>query len=409
MNPLRHFLHDLAALPPDLKLLAVSLFAWASGESLFIYIIPLYLKQLGATPVQIGNVASLAAVASACTMIPAGLLTDRWGPKRVLSYGWLVGVATGGFMALAWNLPTFALGWIAYSLTLFVIPPVASYAIAGRGALPPERALTMTSAGYALGNVISPAVGGWIAEEFGLRSLFAIGTMLFAISTVVLHFVRPQPVTRAAAGGDFRGLLANRRFVGFCLLTLGVWIVLWLGIPLAPNYLADVRGLTVAQVNRLGSFNALGWVVLGLVLGRRPPRRAFLIAQGFVMLYLLILLRTPWTGLIAVAFFARGAIYVSHSLVNAQATRVVEPSQWGLAFGVLETVAWIGAVVAPLLAGRLYEIQPALPFQLGLVLLPLALLVTYLFAPRPQALARGPSAEATQTGAASGDAEAVGG
>ena len=44
----------------DNRLMALALFLWASGEGLFIYIQPLYVQQLGADPVQIGGVLSLA-------------------------------------------------------------------------------------------------------------------------------------------------------------------------------------------------------------------------------------------------------------------------------------------------------------------------------------------------------------
>jgi DHA1 family bicyclomycin/chloramphenicol resistance-like MFS transporter len=385
MNPFRHFFHDVAALPFDLKLLALSMFTWAAGEALFIYIAPLYLEQLGGSPVQIGNIISLVGAASAIAMIPAGILTDRWGAKPVLWVGWLIGVVAGVMMAAAGTLPWFAAGWIFYSLTFFVIPAVSGYANASRGSLPPERALTMTSASYAAGNVISPALGGWIAAEFGTRAIFVVAAGLFCLSTAILFFVRPQPVVDhgASPGGNYRALLGNRRFIGFCLLVLAVWVVMWLGIPLAPNYLAEVRGLTVAQVATLGSFNALGWVVLNLVLGRRRPRPAFIFSQLLMMGYLALLLRAAWYGWIALAYLARAAQYTAHSLVNAQATRLVKPSQTGLAFGVLETVAWGGAFIAPMMAGRLYAIDPARPFQIALLLLPATMLLSYFFSPRP--------------------------
>ncbi|MBI3363135.1 MAG: MFS transporter [Chloroflexi bacterium] len=383
MNPLRHFFHDLAVFPRDLKLLSVALFLWGAGDTLFFYVVPLYLARLGATPVQIGNVFSLSALASVCTMIPAGILADRWGRKKIMMTGWMLGTATGALMAIAGDLRWFTLGWIAYWLTGFVNPAITSYSTGGRGDLAPERALTMTYAGFALGTIISPALGGWIATQIGLRSLFAIATAMFALSSFVIFLLRPQPVTHVASEGHYRDLLGNRRFIAFCALLCGVWFVMWLGYPLAPNFLADVRGLSVAKVGALGSFNALGSLTLSLTLGRRPPRRAFVAAQGIVMIYLLILLRASWFGWIALAYVARSAVFVSRTLAEAQATRVVERSQWGLAFGTLETVAWTGAVLAPLLAGRLYAIQPALPFQLSFALLPVVMLLTYFFSPRP--------------------------
>jgi len=265
---------------------------------------------------------------------------------------------------------------------MFVIPAVSSYAIIGRGSLPPERALTMTTAGYAAGNIISPILGGLIAAQFGLRSLFSVAAVLFVLSTVVMFLVKHQPPRPHTAQRNFSALFAEKGFVGYCLLVLVVWVVIWIGIPLSPNFLADVRGLTVSQVSILGSFNALGWVTLSLVLGRRAPRRGFMVAQVLIMLYLAILLRASWFGWIAVAYVARAAQFAAHSLVNAQATRIVAPERLGIAFGVLETVAWAGTVVGPLVAGRLYALDPARPFQISLALMPVMLLLTYLFSPR---------------------------
>jgi hypothetical protein len=98
-----------------------------------------------------------------------------------------------------------------------------------------------------------------------------------------------------------------------------------------------------------------------------------------------------------VAFLARAAQYTAHSLVNALAARTVKPSQTGLAFGMLETVAWSGAFIAPALAGRLYAINPVRPFQVALLLMPLAMLLSYLFAPRP-AHDVAPAMESEETG-----------
>jgi MFS family permease len=84
MTALRHFFHDLAALPRDLKLLAASIFLWGTGESLFVYIVPLYMARLGASPAQVGNVYGLGAAAMGLSTIPAGILSDSWGRKQVM-------------------------------------------------------------------------------------------------------------------------------------------------------------------------------------------------------------------------------------------------------------------------------------------------------------------------------------
>jgi MFS family permease len=382
VNALRHFAHDLASLPRDLKLLALSVFLWGAGDSLFVYIVPLYLEDLGAAPAQIGLIYGLAASMIALTTIPAGILADRWGRKQVMLLSWSACLSAVVLMAAADGLFWFSAGWVGYWLASFALPAMSSYVADGRGRLSTERALTTVYAAFALGTVFSPALGGWLGATFGVRLLFILGAVLTAASTAVLALVRRQPVAPAAEGAGFRGLLANRRFLGFCALVAGTWFVMWLGMPLAANFLSDVRGLSLAQIGLLGSFDALGATLSGLALGRQPPRRGFLMAQVLTGIYLALLLLAASFGWIVVAFLARSSAFVARTLAEAMATRVVPRAQWGRAFGVIETAATAGTVLAPLSAGWLYEVRPALPFQASLVLLPLAIVAAYLYLPR---------------------------
>src|SRR5512141_2796697 len=75
----------------DIKLVTLALFLWGSGEGLFLYIMPLYMQQLGATPQEIGTVLGLAAFLTACSFIPGGLLADRFDATKVLTWGSAIG------------------------------------------------------------------------------------------------------------------------------------------------------------------------------------------------------------------------------------------------------------------------------------------------------------------------------
>jgi MFS family permease len=382
MKTLSTFLHDFTALPRDLKLLLAALFTWGLGESLFLHLLALYMKELGATPVQIGNIYGLAAAAVAVIAIPSGFLADRWGRKPTLLLGWGVGLLGFVVMILADSLAWFAAGMTAYWLTAIVLPAMSSYIAAGRGSLTPERALTTVSAGFGLSSIFTPALGGWLASEFGFRTILMIGAAFYLVSTALIPFLRAQPRSTAARPGRLADVLANRSFVGFCALITGVWFVVYMPMPLAPNFLTEVRGLSLAQIGVLGTFNAVGFTVLNLALGRVLPRRAFLAALATAGVFMALLLQASWFGWIALAYIARPAAFVSRTLAEAQATRVVRRELWGLAFGALETVTTLATFLAPILAGRLYTLNPSRPFQVSLALLPFALLAAYLVVPR---------------------------
>lgn len=373
-------------LPRDLKWLALSLLLWGVGESLFFYILPLYIASLGADPVQIGLVLSLAGLAMTVTLIPAGLVADHWGRKQVMVAGWVVGVLACALIAAARSLPMFTLGYVLYASTAWVIPPISGYVSAGRGDLTPERVLTVVFAGFSLGSIFSPALGGWLGEAYGWPAVFWTALAMFVLSTTAILFIRPQPVTPPAGeGGRYRLLLSNRRLMGFGALIFVVWFALWIGMPLAPNYLQAARDLTLGQVGRLGSAGALGAVALALLFGHRPPRRGWMAAQVCYGLYLILLLQARWMGWLSLAYFLRSGLQVSRSLVDAQTARVVNPAEVGLAFGLTQTIAGAAMVISPYVAGYLYDLRPALPFEVSLALVPLMIALTYFLAPRREA------------------------
>ncbi len=370
----------------DLRLLALALFTWGLGEGLFIYIQSLYLRDLGADPVAIGGILAAAALAAGLAHIPAGMLADRFGRKPVLMAGWLTALGSGAVMFLARDLRLFAPALVLYSFTGFVIAPLNAYSAAARGTQSMQRALTIVSASFWAGTIISPALGGLIASLSELRMVFGAATVAFAVSTLVLLLLRPQPREAPPSGQSRYGaLLRNRRFLGFLALMFVAMFAMQVGLPFMPNFIAEVRGFDVGLVALLGSANSLGTVAFNLALGQRLPRRAFMLGQASLALSLLLLLVMAGRNWLFLIYFLRAGWYLAHSMGAAQVGRVVAPAETGLAFGITETVAAAATVLGPLLAGVLYATAPALPFQVSLGLIALTLPLVWVFAPRRDA------------------------
>jgi MFS family permease len=70
----------------------------------------------------------------------------------------------------------------------------------------------------------------------------------------------------------------------------------------------------------------------------------------------------------------------------AQVRPYVHESQMGLAYGIAETVGSATVLLAPLLAGYLYERDPALMYPVGIVLIAIGLSISFIFAPRSSKL-----------------------
>ncbi len=375
----------------DLKIVAAAIFAWALGEGLFFYMVPLYMAELGASPALIGLLVALFALAQMVTMIPAGIATDRWGARNLFVGGWLLGLATTSLMAGATNLKWFALGYVAYGFSGAVMPALTSYIINSRGTLTPERVLTRVLSFFSAGMVISPFLGGLVAETYGLRTTFRLAAIFFATSTAIVIWTRRQ-APRPVATGERRyaGLLRQRNVIAFLGIVFAITFVLTLGMPLAPNFLQERWGVSVSQVGLLGSATSVGAVMLALFLGGRPPRRILILLQAGGLIYLVTLLWGGQLGWLLLGFFLQAGGHIARQFMDAISTRIVKSTQLGLAFAFNNTVSRAAAVAAAALAGQLYAIRPSLPFILGLLLIPLAAGLTWLKAPR-EGIANDPS------------------
>ena len=377
----------------DNRLLAFSLACWGLGEGLFIYIQPLYLRQLGADPVAIGAILAIAAAAVGLGHIPAGYVADRFGRKRVLLAAWGVGLVAVLVMFLAQDLWVFSAGLVAYTFTGFVIAPIYAYAVAARGQQSVQRAVTMVSSGFFAGTIISPALGGLIARLTSLRMVFGAASLAFVVSIVAMALITAQPRAEPETGqARYAALFRNRRFLGFLLLILVAATAMQVGLPLMPNFVVEVRGYDVGLVGLLGSVNSMGVVALQLVFGQRLPRRAFMLAQVCLALSLALLLATTSPGWLFAVYFLRAGWYLSHSMAAAQVGRVVSAAESGLAFGMVETASSLATIIGPLAAGVLYARNPAAPFVVSLVLIGVTLPLFWRFAPKRDAHTPEPAA-----------------
>ncbi len=366
----------------DLILIALAMFTWGLGEGLFIYFQPLYLQALGANPITIGTILGAMGVAMTIAHIPAGYLADKFGRRPILWASWFLGMVATWIMALGNTLPVFIVGMLMYGLTSFVMSPLNSYITTARGKFTVQRAITLISAAYNLGAISGPWVGGAIGDRVGLRPVYLASALVFVASNLVIYFIRPQPIDIPHSETKQKGLPWNRQYVGFLGIVFLAMFATYLPQPLSSNFLQNERGLTFSQIGRLGSMASLGIVVLNLILGHLDSRLGFMIGQATVGLFALLLWRGTGTIWFALGYFLLGGYRVARSLATAQARNLVHQANMGLAYGVTETVGSFAVIVAPLLAGYLYQQEPTLIYSCSFGLIIFSLLLSARFAPR---------------------------
>ena len=370
----------------DLLLLGFSLMTWGIGEAMFLIFQPLYLQQLGASPVTIGAILGAAGIAMTVAHIPAGHLADRIGRKPLLIAAWVIGIGATWIMGLARSLPIFVMGMLIYNLTTFVSSPMNSYITAARGNLSVGRVLTMVSALYNVGAIIGPWLGGQIGEKYGLRIIYVIAGCLFIISLIILMLIKPQPVETFDPNGNGNGKFFTRRFATYLTVIFFAGFSMYLAQPLSSNYLQNQQHLSFESIGLLGTITSIGIVVLNLGLGNLKAHIGYIFGQLAVAIFALVLWRGnsfPW---FCIGYFLIGGYRFTRSLATAQTKNLVHISRMGLAYGITETVGASAIILAPPLAGYLYQIDPPLMYVVGFILIMVSILVSIRFLPRPEAV-----------------------
>ncbi|MGB2965698.1 MAG: MFS transporter [Anaerolineales bacterium] len=359
----------------NLIFIILSLLTWGIGEGAFMYFQPLYLEQLGASPLVIGGILGGVGLVITILQIPAGYLSDRFGRRKLIWAAWLMGIITVCIMAAAKTLLVFSAGIILYSVTFFVMAPLNSYVIAARNKLSVERAITITSASFNFGAIIGPLVGGVLAGKMGLRAIYFFAFMVFIISGLLILQIKPQAIENNP-GNPAEDLINNKQFLTFLPFAFLIFFSLFFPQPLTPNFLKNQREISLQTIGILGSITSLGTVFLNILFGFIPPQIGLVLGQLFVGLFSVLVWQTTEIPLLAAAFFMYGGARATRSLVLAQVGKLVKRANLGLAFGVTETIAGLSWVAGPPLAGVLYSKNPTLIFSTTLLLLIPSVLLT---------------------------------
>lgn len=370
---------------PNLIFIAFSLFFWGVGEGVFFNFVPIYLDiGFSLSKQQIGNILGAFGFFMAITHIPSGYLSDRFGRRPLLIGGWILGLVSTLFMGLTDSLPIYLIGVFGYALTAFVASPLSSYVTAARGTWNISATLALTSATFNIGMALGPLAGGWIAENYGMRTSYLVGAAMFFISTVFLVFVKSQPIDSHDPEAPPITLWNNKRFVSFVFVVAFAIFAMYISQPLSPNFLSSVRNISLTETGWIFSAGALGNALLALTFSRVKPRGGFLFAQALVIIFAFILWKAASLPFFMLAYFLLGGFRAARPMYMSQARDLVHESQMGVTYGTMETVASIIYILTPPLAGFLFEIDPFILYPLSIGLILISIIVSYIFSPQKE-------------------------
>jgi EmrB/QacA subfamily drug resistance transporter len=183
--------------------------------------LPTLAERLDAGTTQLQWVTDAYTLALAGLLLPAGVLGDRFGRKRMILGALVVfGVASvlasqaGDATELIWARAAMGAGAaVLLPLTLSILP--AMFAEAERA-----RAVAVLTASVAVGLPLGPLVGGWMLAHFWWGSVFLLNVPVVGLALVGVALLVPESRDPAAPRLDLPGAVLSG--LGICGLVYGI-------------------------------------------------------------------------------------------------------------------------------------------------------------------------------------------
>ena len=362
------------------------IFAWAANFVIrvgFSALLPSIIDELSLSYTRAGLLASAFFYAYVLMQIPAGLLGDRFGRRRILLFGLLGGALAAGLTGLAGS---FAALFLARALTgAFQGSLFSNDRAIIATVTPPDRiglGQGVSFSGPGIGLTFGFVIGGLLLELMPWRRVM----MLFALPPIAAALLIARYVPAAAptasrvpVGRRLGSLVSNGRLCTLALVSLCAIGDQFILATWAPLFFAEVG---VSDVGRAGSYAALQGVAasLGMIasgwahdrLVQRGYASKSVIVAGLAGLVVSMLAMAAAieersiAGLAVVLFLAAFFCWSIWGAVYTLLARMVRPEELGTAFGFSNSISFVGAIVGPIATGWVRDLTGS--FSAGCVL-----------------------------------------
>lgn len=370
MGPVRRALGPLLE-HEQLLMISISTVLVMAGQGVIAPVLPLFAEEFGVGAAAIGLTLSFFALARLILNVPLGVLSDRYGRRMLLIAGPLVtavGMVGSGMsgsieVLLAWRFVAGAGSAMYMTGAQIYLTDIST---------PENRARFIgTNQGALLfGTSMGPAVGGLLAEVWGIRMPFYVVGAAALIATVYAyvrlpetrHLAQVAPPARAHVDGEKQ----RRPWVQF-VLSRDFFAVAW--VTLMVFFTRTASRQTIMPLMAVASFGmgagSLGVLftvmsVVNLVLippaamiADRFGRKAAIVPSGL----------TVAVGLAIMAVSPNLATFVGGAMVLALGTSIAGPAPAayaadiapphlrGLAMGLYRSSGDIGFLIGPIILG----------------------------------------------------------
>jgi MFS family permease len=335
------------------------------SDALYV-LLPLWAAEFRLTLTQVGVLKAVYTGGMAVSQVPAGLLAERWGERRLLAAG--TAVAALGYVAVATSasgmLPLVGLLLVS-GLGSGVQHPLSSSLVAHAYETGPRRAAlgTYNFAGD-IGKIAVPAAVALVAGLVGWRVAGAVYGLLGLAGAVVIAAVlgwlkaggadvQAEKLTLAGGGWGIRDARGFQALSAVGMIDTATRTALLTFLP----FLLLERGLTVAGVGIalavLFAGGAAGKFVCGLVAERVGIVRTVVLTELATALGIAAVALGSLSVALAVLLPLGIALNGTSSALYATVADLVLPERRARAYGLYYTLVVAASAAAPLVYGAL--------------------------------------------------------
>ncbi|MEJ2263309.1 MAG: MFS transporter [Anaerolineales bacterium] len=382
-----------------LLLFMVAMVLANTGGHMYQALLPLYLKDLNASVVQVGLFFTLSQIVPLALQILGGWISDSLGRLRSIALGSLAGTLSYVGLVLAPTWQWVLLGEGFASVTRSLVGPSFSAFIAEQSTEENRaRVFGITETIFMVVAVVGPPLGGWLADNYGFKFMLMCAGGLYFLAMLIRIGMARVAARSSEANPEklsFSGLKANLGMMLGMLLAGGLvtWILVTDGVRdiafamsfnLMPLYLQDIGGLSIQQIGWMesvfGVFMMLITVPAGWLADKRSERLA--IVMGFVLQFLALLtfLRvSSFIGYMAAWALLGLGVGMMSPAYQSLISKAVPEKLRGTAFGLFSTSLGVVSLPAPAIGAQLWErVSPRFPFSITAWLGLLAVLPVWL-------------------------------
>jgi len=357
--------------------------------------IPVFLREIGASVSQVGLFFTLTMIVPLVLGIFGGWISDSIGRLRAILFGSLAGILGYLPFAFAQRWEVTLIGPIILAVATALIQPSFRAFIADT--CPTEtrgRIFGLSKSFITAAWIITPPLGGFLAMNYGARTMFLTAVFLYGIAAIIFMFLLRSEEMKTTAPAEKPNLKSLKEsFTNIFPIVLAggllTWIIIsegirvfasYLSFNLLPVYLNDIGLINKQGIGLIDGLHGIAWVLAAPIGGwlsdKSSERNSFMLGTAIFLSSFLIFILAEGFEVFALSWIIMGiGGALLDPAVNALIARGAPAHLRGVAYAVVPAIIGLVALPAPWIGGQIWEAtNPKIPFLATLLIGSLALI-----------------------------------